>query len=404
MGFQGVVGRKVLVTDDSWTQRANAVAVVRSLGAAEVFEAADGVEALAVLEVETGIDLVLCDLEMPRMDGVALIGEIAARGLNPDLLILSSMEGGILESVKHMALSYGLMSSAVLPKPVSKEQLIAVLSAPPFAGKTFAAGAAGLAPGALTLGEIRAGMQNREFECHYQPQVAMQGGHMKGVEALVRWRHPELGLLRPGLFLPQMEEDTETMSDLTLRILQEVAVKRAEWHQSGVDPDISVNLSATSLNTAGFADRIFEMAEQQGLDPRKMILEVTESASISNLGHTLSNLARLRIRGFRLSIDDFGTGYATYEQLEKIPFTELKIDMSITKQLPTSRKHLILAKSLLQLAQDLRLDTVAEGIETKESWAVLKASGCNCGQGYFLARPMPGGQIPAWTLQDRTFL
>jgi EAL domain-containing protein (putative c-di-GMP-specific phosphodiesterase class I) len=168
--------------------------------------------------------------------------------------------------------------------------------------------------------------------------------------------------------------------------------------------EFSLNLSASSLGTVGFAERILDAVSRHDLPPRMMVLEVTESASISNLGHTLANLARLRMRGFKLSIDDFGTGYATYEQLERIPFTELKIDISITREVLKSRKHAILARSLLQLSKDLCLYSVAEGIETQETWDFLKSFGCDCGQGYFLGRPMAGGQMRNWVRQDRSHL
>ena len=392
----GLAGRKVLVVDDSRTQRGQITALARTLGAALVREAADGLEALAILDEPADFDLVLCDLEMPRMDGVSLIGEIAARGLNPHLLIMSSLDSGIRESVKHMAWSYGLACAEVLPKPVSRENLLEILAGPPFHSPFTPSQVRVLAPEDLFLRDIQDGMKKKEFECFYQPQVAMQDGRLQGVEALLRWRHPDLGTLRPAQFLKQVEEDPETMSVLTLQIFSQVAEAMEEWSRAGLEPDVSINLSLSSLSTPGFADRVLEAAAAHAIEPRRVVLEVTESASISNLGHTLSNLARLRMRGFRLSIDDFGTGYATYEQLERIPFTELKIDMSITRELPKSRKHSILAKSLLRLAKDLRLHTVAEGIETRESWDALKTLGCNCGQGYFLARPMPRGQLARW--------
>ncbi|BDU72730.1 EAL domain-containing response regulator [Mesoterricola silvestris] len=399
-----VRGRKVLIIDDSRMARLQLTALVSKLGPAQVTEAADGIEALSILAEEPEIHLVLCDLQMPRMDGVALIGRIAGLGLTPQLVITSGLESGIIETVRHMALSYGFPCVGILPKPTTLPELVTLLTSQEFSEGLAATGPRPGGHEALPLQDIRAGMRNQEFDCYFQPQVSMQDNRLKGVEALVRWQHPELGLLRPGRFLPQLEESPDTMSELTLQILQNIADKRAQWQKEGLDPDVSVNLSASSLSTEGFADRIFEAVSAHSLEPEKMVLEVTESASTANLGHSLSNLARLRMRGFRLSIDDFGTGYATYEQLERIPFTELKIDMSVTRELGKSKKHAILAKSLLRLARDLRLHTVAEGIETQEGWNVLKTLGCNCGQGYFLARPMPAGQMPEWSRQERPHL
>lgn len=398
---QGILGRTVLVVEDSGTQRAFAVDLILEMGAPRVFEAANGVEALAILEREPGIDLVFCDLEMPQMDGMALIGEMAARSINPYLVILSSHETVVLESVRLMATTYGISFSGIIPKPLSRDKIIQALSVP------LVPGAAPARPGTLprfTDLEIRRGIKRGEFECFYQPQLTMREARLDGVEALVRWRHPDHGILSPAAFLPQIEKIPELMSRFTLQILEQAGRQWHAWRAEGLDLELSVNLSAASLSTAGFADRILAAAAEQGLPPASLVLEITESASASNLGHTLANLARLRMRGFKLSIDDFGTGYATYAQLERIPFTELKIDISITRELPASRRHTILAKSLLQLAQDFHLTTVAEGIESQACWDTLKGLGCDRGQGYFMGRPMPGDQIPAWARLDRPHL
>jgi EAL domain-containing protein (putative c-di-GMP-specific phosphodiesterase class I) len=400
---QAILGRKVLVVEDSPSQREFAVHLVQDMGASEVYEARNGVEALAILERETGIDLVFCDLEMPHMDGMALIGEMAARSLNPYLVILSSHEAVVLESVRIMAVTYGITLSGVIAKPLTREKIIQVLCSSPFQNGAAGARPASALPSFSDL-EIRRGMKKGEFECFFQPQITMRDARLTGAEALVRWRHPDLGILSPAAFLPQIEKQPEVMSRFTLRILDQVARQWHEWNAAGLALDCSVNLSATSLSTAGFADRILEAAAHHGLPPAALVLEITESASVSNLGHTLANLARLRIHGFKLSIDDFGTGYATYEQLERIPFTELKIDISITRELPASRRHTILAKSLLQLAKDFHLLTVAEGIETQACWDTLKSLGCDRGQGYFMARPMPGDQLLDWSRLDRTHL
>jgi EAL domain-containing protein (putative c-di-GMP-specific phosphodiesterase class I)/CheY-like chemotaxis protein len=401
--LQGLLGRKVLVVEDSQSQREFAAALVQDMGASEVFEAKNGVEALALLEREPDIELVFCDLEMPHMDGMALIGEMAARSLNPYLVILSAHEAVVLESVRIMAVTYGITFSGVIAKPLTREKIIQVLASSPFQKSAAGARPASALPSFTDL-EIRRAMKNGEFECFFQPQIAMGDGQLTGVEALVRWRHPDLGILSPAAFLPQIEKIPEVMSKFTLRILDQVARQWHQWNASGLTLECSVNLSATSLSTAGFADRILEAVAQHDLPPAALVLEITESASVSNLGHTLANLARLRMRGFKLSIDDFGTGYATYEQLERIPFTELKIDISITRELPDSRRHIILAKSLLQLAKDFHLQTVAEGIETQACWDTLKGLGCDRGQGYFMARPMPGDQLLEWSHRDRSHL
>jgi EAL domain-containing protein (putative c-di-GMP-specific phosphodiesterase class I) len=163
-------------------------------------------------------------------------------------------------------------------------------------------------------------------------------------------------------------------------------------------------VSAGSVSTPNFADLVIAAADRLGLPSLSLVLELTESASVSNLAMALANLARLRMRGFKLSIDDFGTGFATFEQLERIPFTELKLDRSIVQHLPGSGRHLVMAQSLLHLTAGLKLASVAEGIETLEAWTCLRALGCERGQGYLIARPMPGEQLMDWVRKDRAFL
>ena len=399
-------GRTVLVVEDSAVQRAHAVAMMRELGAAEVLEAGDGQEGLGRLAQAAAIDLVLTDLDMPSMDGIAFIGAFAALGFRPQVVILSSQEASVLQSVGLMAETYGLTVPGIITKPLTLAGLLPLLKAHPRlppspAPKAPPSGPAGPGP---SQGEIAKGLLEGEFLCHFQPQVTFQGALLKGVEALVRWRHPGLGLLGPAAFLPQAEANDELMTALTLAVLAYSADQWHRWRRKGFQVGISVNLSARSISTAGFADLLMAQTERLGLPPKALAFELTESASVSNLGQTLENLARLRMRGYHLSIDDFGTGYATFEQLERIPFTELKLDRSIVSHLPMSERHAVVARNLVQMAKGLNLATVAEGVETLATWRALVAMGCECCQGYLVARPMPGEQLLGWAGQDRALL
>ena len=395
-------GLDVLVVEDSAVQRGHAVDLAKELGAARILEASDGVEGLGVLAENDGVDLVISDLEMPRMEGVTFIGELAARGYRPRVLIVSALAPEVMRAVRLMAETYGLAVPGVIPKPLTLDSLRQVLTARKLPGKPGSASAA--SQEALSDHEIRLGIEAQEFCCFFQPQVTLQGAVFHGVEALVRWRHGQFGLLGPAAFLPQAEAQEGLMSDLTMAILEDVAMAWKDWKRHGLGVDVSVNLSAASLGVPSFSDRVLEATERLELPSRSLVFEVTESASTTRLGPFLANLAKLRMKGFRLSIDDFGTGFATFEQLERIPFTELKIDQSITYLLPQEERQMHMARRLIQMAQDLKLAVVAEGIETLENWQALRKLGCELGQGYFIARPMPGDQIAGWAKQDRSFL
>lgn len=397
-----LTGRTVLVVEDSAVQRAHAVTLVSELGAVEVLEARDGLDGLDQLTRYWAIDLVLTDLEMPQMDGITFISEFAARGFRPQVVVISSQEAAVIHTVGIMAETYGLEVPGILAKPIDGAYLGSLLGAcPPLTGHPSSGDSAkGFAQQEFSPAEIARGIREEEFFCYFQPQVTFQSALFTGVEALVRWRHPKLGLLGPAAFLPQTEANEALMSDLTMAVLASTAKQWHSWRRRGVNLEVSVNLSARSVSAPGFADLMTLAANRLGLPSRYLVFELTESASVSDLGHTLANLAQLRMRGFRLSIDDFGTGFATFEQVGRIPFTELKLDRSIVQHLPHSEPHVVMAQSLLHLTKGLKLASVAEGIETLEAWTCLRDLGCERGQGYLIARPMPGDQLMDWVRQD----
>jgi EAL domain-containing protein (putative c-di-GMP-specific phosphodiesterase class I) len=318
-------------------------------------------------------------------------------------VIASSHGPAVLHSVRLMAETYGLAVPGVITKPLAEPALRSLLAAPPAVRRRDPAAAAP-ARDELSVERIQEGIRTGAFLCYFQPQLTLKGALLRGAEALVRWHHPDFGLLGPGAFLPQAETREEVITDLTRAVLADVARHWRAWRRKGMKLEVSVNLSALSISAPGFADRLMETCAGLDLPPKSLVLEVTESASLSNLGHSLANLARLRMHGFRLSIDDFGTGFATFAQLERIPFTELKIDCSLTRGLPEAERSLVLVQGLLKIAKDLGLNTVAEGVETLATWQALRQLGCERAQGFLFARPMPGDLLVEWARQDRSHL
>lgn len=247
----------------------------------------------------------------------------------------------------------------------------------------------------LKLEDIWDAISKDQFLPHYQPKVVLQGMELVGVEALMRWQHPRLGLLTAGTFLP-LVADNFLFDDLTALMLEKAISQCRRWHSEGIDVDVSVNLSPDLLLDAALTDRIHAKVIEHSVAPERVIIEVSESVVASEGAEMRATLVQLRNRGFGLAIDDYGTGRCTRRQLERIPATELKIDRKLlagAAKLPALRAALV---DSLDIAVALNLKSVAEGVENQEEWDLVNELGCDMAQGYFIARPMAGDDLAAW--------
>ena len=247
----------------------------------------------------------------------------------------------------------------------------------------------------LALDEIWRGIEADEFIPYFQPKVSLRGMELAGVEVLMRWQHPQRGLLPAGAFLPAAE-DNFLFDELTTVMLEKSIAQCRRWKIQGVEVPVSVNISPDLLRDSGLAERIAAKVRAQHLQPSRLIIEVPESAIAHDIGEALENLVQLRVEGFGLAIDDFGTGHCVREQLERIPASELKIDRKILSG-ATSRPALksVLRQSI-ELARELNVQAVAEGVESREEWNLVNELGCDMAQGYFIARPMAGEDLVSW--------
>jgi EAL domain-containing protein (putative c-di-GMP-specific phosphodiesterase class I) len=251
------------------------------------------------------------------------------------------------------------------------------------------------APPALTLEQIWQALSEDQFVPYFQPKVALRGMQLRGVEALIRWRHPERGTLSAGLFLP-LVQDNFLFDDLTTLMLEKSIAQCAAWRAQGLETNISVNLSPDLLRDPGLADRLTGLLEQSGLAPTQLTLEVSERALVYDLADDLEALVKLRGRGFGLAIDDYGSGHCTPELLEKMPASELKLDRKMlagAARKPGLRAQL---EEALDIGRELDFMTVAEGVENQEEWDLVNELGCQMAQGYFIARPMAGDALVQW--------
>jgi EAL domain-containing protein (putative c-di-GMP-specific phosphodiesterase class I) len=248
------------------------------------------------------------------------------------------------------------------------------------------------------LADLRQGIASGDVTVHVQPQAHAHTGHVYGVEALIRWHHPHLGVLAPAAFLP-LAERHGLIHDLTDLVLDQAVAAAAAWRTQGLDLSVAVNLTAHSLTDTRILTTVDHVLRRHGLPPSRLTLEITEDTVISDPASTIAQLATLRATGVRLSVDDFGTGYSSLSYLRRLPVHEVKIDRSFITTLSASHDDQKIVRSIIDLAHNLSLDVVAEGVEDQPTWDRLTELGCHTIQGNHLAPAMPVPDLQPW-LQD----
>jgi diguanylate cyclase (GGDEF)-like protein len=248
------------------------------------------------------------------------------------------------------------------------------------------------AAGLMLLNEVRGALGRGEFVLQYQPQVALEGERVTGVEALVRWHHPVRGVLTPPEFIPLIEQ-TALIGPLTLHLIDQALDQLVAWRKLGITLQMSVNLSARNLLDPELPQQVAEILARHDVAPDRLVVEVTESAAMADPHRAVAVLAALRATGVGVSVDDFGTGNASIEYLAKLPASEIKIDRSFITDILEDPRAEAIVRSTIDLARNLGLSVVAEGIETAAVLDHLTALGCDTGQGYFIARPQPAEQL-----------
>jgi len=251
-------------------------------------------------------------------------------------------------------------------------------------------------PTRLTLvAELRRALDERELVLYYQPKAVLDGDAITSVEALVRWEHPQRGLLAPDEFIP-LAERTGLIRPLTLYVIDEALRQCREWHEQGLELSVAVNLSMRNLLDIEFPERVKELLERRQVARRRLELEITESTMLADPTRTKLVLDRLSAMGIRLSIDDFGTGYSSLAYLKRLPVDEIKIDRSFVINMASNEDDAVIVRSTIDLGRNLGLEVVAEGVETLEAWERLKSLGCTIAQGYYLSPPVPAAALTQW--------
>ena len=243
------------------------------------------------------------------------------------------------------------------------------------------------------VGEVTRAIANNELELRYQPKMDLTAGTIIGVEALLRWRHPSLGLLNPDAFMHTTEQ-TELMHDLTKYVIREALEQTSRWHDEGWLLSVAVNVSARNLHDRRFPDVVETLLTNANVNGGWLELEITENSVMTDPERSARVLARLRELGVQISIDDFGTGYSSLARLRTLPVDRVKIDRSFVTSMATTPQDASIVQSIIQLASNLGLGTIAEGVETPEVLAMLQELGCQVAQGFLIGEPVPASELP----------
>ena len=338
--------------------------------------------------------VMILDLNMPGMDGVEVMREMASKGIALPLILSSGYDSGVLHSAEQLAKAYALDIIASLKKPFKFNTFKRILQDYRKSEQRY------IQPQyrPITVAEWEAAISEEQLLLHYQPQIDIKTGAVIGVEALVRWMHPQHGLIYPDLFI-SMAEDNGLIGDLTALVVKQAVECVLSWQNKNIALRVSVNISAENITSLSLPEQFTQLLKENNLNPSMLMLEVTETALMEELVTFLDILTRLRMKGIELSIDDFGTGFSSLSQLYRVPFTELKVDQSFVMSMTHDSEARGIVKTCIRLGHELNMKVVAEGVENQEVWDQLVQLGCDIAQGYFIAKPMPPSDFLEWFKQ-----
>lgn len=383
---------KILALDDEPFMLKLLSHMLSKLGFPEVTTCGSGHAALAWVDSPGCTpNLILCDLNMPEMDGIEFIRKLVERRYTGSLILVSSEDERVLQSTEKLLQAHQITVLGYLHKPVSPVRLAALLEqyTHPPAQNSKAKKVV------YSAEEVRAAIANGELVNYYQPKVVAASGEVVGVETLVRWRHPVDGIVFPDQFIG-IAEEYGLIDALTRVVLSAALVQSHAWRRAGLVLQVAVNVSMDNLKSLDFPDVVAGLAAEAGVPPQHVVLEVTESRLMGDLRVPLEVLTRLRLKRFHLSIDDFGTEHSSLTRLRDFPFDELKVDRSFVHRAWTDDTLRAIYDASLGLAKQLGMQSVAEGVEDMDDWAFLRRTGCDLAQGYFIAKPMPAADLPGW--------
>ena len=383
---------KILILDDEPFMHKLLVRMLANLGYTQISACDNGHAALELINsTNDSPNLILLDLNMPEMDGLEFVRRLVERRYSGSLILISGEDERMQQAAEKLAMAHQITVLGHLHKPATPEGLAELI------GKWMLPQQDKLQAVKKNYGadEVRAAITFGELVNYYQPKVDIASGRVVGVETLVRWNHPQDGLVFPDQFIGVAEEHS-LIDDLTRVVLAGALTQAKAWQNAGLMLQVAVNLSMDNLRSLDFLDEVIGLATKTGVPPQMVELEVTESRLMGDLRTPLEILSRLRLKRFRLSIDDFGIGNSSLAQLRDLPFDELKIDQSFVHGACANDKLRAMFDHSLGLAKQLGMSVVAEGVEDQADWDFVRRTACDIAQGYFIAKPMPAADLPSW--------
>ncbi len=374
--------RRLLVVDDEAVQRLLISQTAAALGITT--DGAASLDEAVALVHAARYDAVVLDLGLREHDGVELLRHLRQAGSEATVVFVSAFDERVRQAAARLAGALGMRVAGTLGKPLNLHRLTRLLRELR-GGRTTRPAAS---PPAIDPALLERALETSELSCVFQPKVALIGRRITSMEVLSRWKSPTLGPVGPDRFIP-LAERIGLIDRLTWHIMRMALERFRAWHAAQPDLSIAVNLSPVSLTDLKLPERIIEILAETAVPPSALILEVTEGAVMGDYVTAADILTRLRIRGVRLSIDDFGTGNSTLLSLLRLPFSELKIDQSFVRCCQADPEAPKIIRGVVSLARELGLQTVAEGIEEESVAELVTRLGCEVGQGYLFAPPLP---------------
>ncbi|WP_028453851.1 EAL domain-containing response regulator [Chitinilyticum litopenaei] len=384
----------VYIVDDSAVQRNHAANLCRELGMTQITQAHDGLEALLALKNgQVTADLMLLDLEMPGLDGIALLQELQRLKLALRVIVMSTREASLLATLEHLHQDAGVKVLAALQKPINVEQLRAALltqDSPP---------ASTTALPAFAPAELETAFGRNEIQLLYRPCIRLGSGLIQSVIVTPCWQHDQFGQLCSEELLqhipPRLDDET-----LYRQLLDDALLRAQHWLQRGLKLSVQVSLPHRLLEQRMSAKLLEQRLLQFGLQPGMLVIKIADWDGARDSASIAANLGQLRLMGFGIAIADRGNGFAWLEQLGSIPFNEFHLDAGFVQRASERELTRIILESMIQLAHRLELKTVAPGLDKAETWQLLQGLGCDFATGPLISGLLGGEDVIGWIREN----